>query len=243
MAFATFAFSACSKNEPKTTTPVDSNAMKYTINGVTDKSIDWNTDTIMMPLSLVYEKGNQEKVTLSVEGLPAHMYPAFETKTGVPSFSTIMYLCNQVSKTNPGGSYNLKVVAKTDKDSIKSIPMQLTVGAPPPPCEQVIAGKYNNLQVSPALNDVSGETTIEVIGKEKILLKNFVFIDGFSEDMEGTVDCDKQTISLIRKEVVSRPGYAIVGYGDIKGNVIEMHMIITFETVNYRHLGSTLTKK
>lgn len=188
--------SACSKSDnsnPGTTTNTGGNnttsqpdsSMQYIVNGLTDITIN-PTDSTYLALGVNLEKGTQEKVTLSVTGLPQNVSAGFSAPSGIPSFGTIITIKSQ--KATPG-SYPIKFTGTTASGKVKSYDLNLKVNEQPVKpgyeCIKDIVGKYQMTS-----NCINMTYAIEMSMNDDgtgIVLKNFPE-QGVEIDM--TVRCD-----------------------------------------------------
>ncbi len=229
-----FAYTSCSKsdNPPKSNVnnTTDSTAMKYIINGITDHTMSW-TDSLIMPLAIGYAGGNQEKLTLSVSGLPQGATANFDVSSGIPAFASILTL-----RTNntPGGVYDVKVISTTERDSVKTYGMKLTVNGEPAPCAK--AGNYENVQTN--MQNTSDVQTVDVTAeltaeKNHLLLKNCIYsdmedgINWKSYDVEVILDCGNNTLQVVPKRVFDNSPYDMEGDGTFSDNKLDFTVKIT----------------
>ncbi|MBL7710988.1 MAG: hypothetical protein JNL13_00920 [Chitinophagaceae bacterium] len=112
--------SGCSKSEKETSTPP---AMDFTINGVSDLSYKY--EKAYLPLAFTLVSGPQEKIDLTLSGLPAGMKGTFAATSGTPTFATTLEFTHS-GKVN-AGSYPLQVVATTAAGKVKTVGMNLIV--------------------------------------------------------------------------------------------------------------------
>ncbi len=195
------AIAGCTKsNEPKkTNTPtpvVDSNAMKYTVNGLIDIYLEKTDDTFYV-LSIAHIGGKQEKLTLSVTDLPANVTASFETKSGIPSFGSIL---NIASADAAPGTYPIKILGTSASDSVKEFNINLIIKTPPPPpppppalgCVIDIIGTYTSdydfrgKGIDCIVDSISGV-------KNKVKISN---LKGFPDPVYADLDCDKKTLTI-----------------------------------------------
>jgi len=176
-------FFACKKNDDA----IDANAMTYTVNGVVDKTVEYD-DSFSMPILINHTGGNQEKVTLSLEGLPSGSTATFDPTGGTPNFSSLM----SVKVFNPsGGTYNLKVNSKVG-DVTKSTGMVLTVKPEPAEgCAGRVTGNYSNTMTG----QFSGIDPVTIVwggAKNEVIIKNIKVIG----DVKCQLDCAAGKINI-----------------------------------------------
>jgi hypothetical protein len=251
MLMVTAIFFGCRKNEYKTPDPtpkppagsvIDSNAMKYTVNGITDRLMEW-TDSVTIPLNIAYISGNQEKLNLTVTGLPQNTTATFDLPSGIPTFASMLTLR---TKSAPGGVYNLKLVSTTETDSVKAFGIKLTIKQEPIACSDSLIGKYNNVQSFPANSSVqTGETIATSTGTKNMLkLNNLFFSLGLQEDVDAIFDCNSNKLRLVEK-IVSFGGlwYTLAGEGNYTATGMDIYIRIVNNGTTVYGFQSVLTRK
>lgn len=198
---ALLVIAACKKDDTPQTIPnptpapvVDSNAMQYVINGLTDVSLGWSEEK-MIPLSFAYVKGNQEMISVSINGLPAGVTAEFDVAKGTPSFATILKLKTNVSKD---GNYPLQVVCKTDKDSVKKFDFNLKVLTTD--CRDYAAGLMAcTNQCSSTQGDVlveKGDVNSWQVNVKNLVVQNTGGTKLVFSSLPFKVNCDNKTLEL-----------------------------------------------
>ncbi|HTN18265.1 MAG TPA: hypothetical protein VL092_11325 [Chitinophagaceae bacterium] len=132
LSLACFLIAGCSKSEKKSETPP---VMDFTINGVSD--LNYKFEKAYLPLAFTLVSGPQEKVDLTLSGLPAGMKGTFAAASGTPTFATTLEFTH-TGKVN-AGSYPLKVMATTAAGKVKTVGMNLIVVDD---CGKPMAGAY-----------------------------------------------------------------------------------------------------
>lgn len=175
----------------------DSNAMKYTINGITDVSLDQEEEKILV-LGITHTGGKQEKLSLSVVGLPANITAVFETPNGIPSFATKLTL---KSNKPVGGTYPIKIKGQTESDSVKELNLNLIVKAAPPPppppnplgCIDSVIGvfttNYYTIPIGPGPDCIVVSTGV----KNQVKIGGLM---GYPAEVIVTLDCTTKLISM-----------------------------------------------
>ncbi|RYD58599.1 MAG: hypothetical protein EOP56_03160 [Sphingobacteriales bacterium] len=79
---------------------------KFIINGISDIKV-MRDSSVMIPLAIAQESGNQERVDLSVEGLPAKTEYSFTAASGTPDFGTVLTI-KALYNAKPG-TYPIKI--------------------------------------------------------------------------------------------------------------------------------------
>jgi hypothetical protein len=200
----------------------------YHIDGISDvtiqKMVFGGAPYAYLNLSLVYENSEQERVTLSIDSVPPKLFTRFSTKSGIPSFTSSLFLAD--SGVAPG-VYTLKLNAEGANSGKKSFDINLTVLAAPD-CSSDITGtgytsQSNCASASPYLQDItaSGESG-------KVVFSNF---DGSGTQIYGYVNCGSYYIT-IPQQVVNNITYQGSGNYQKIGTQRQVN-------INYSKVGST----
>ncbi|RYD57851.1 MAG: hypothetical protein EOP56_06125 [Sphingobacteriales bacterium] len=196
--FASLLFSACSKsdnnsNDPNNNgnnvNPVDT-AMNYIINGLGDVVME-STDTSYMTLTVSLEKGIQQKVALTVSGLPENAHANLSTQTGIPTFTSLLTL--EAKNVKPG-SYPIKVTGTSATGTEKSYDLNLKINEKPLDpafaCIKDLEGDYQG--------SYNGKTyAINITrntDRQTIIIKNF---PEPGVEIKASVNCNDKTIGVI----------------------------------------------
>lgn len=172
MAISGLVFSGCKKNSSSTnnnnpTNPANPNAMKFIINGLTDITIG-KKDSMMLAIGIKLESGTQEKVNLSVTGLPANASASFQTESGIPDFATLLTVR---SNDAVAGTYPIKVVGSTANSGSKSYDLNLkingTTSSPTIGCAIEIIGSFTRKYTCTGYNSPGDPMTIDSIAGVK----------------------------------------------------------------------------
>jgi hypothetical protein len=219
---------ACNKsdnNNNNINIPVaDPDAMKYTVNGVADKNMNW-TDSAVIPLSIVHSSGRQEKLTLSVADLPANITASFEPQSGTPSFASILSLR---SANVQGGSYTVKIKATTEKDSIKTFDFVLTVKGIEACIPERVGLYISKMQRGSSIAE-DGELAVASSTEQNQVILKQVFLDGFGNfDIKVNVDCANYKLTVIQQPLTGTPSASVSGSGTFSNNTMKLE----FSTYN-----------
>lgn len=209
-------FFACKKNEygnnnNNNTNPVDSNEMKYVINGIADKTIAYD-DSVVIPLSIVRSSGTQQKITLSLAGLPAGATAKFDPESGIPDFASIL----TIKMKNPeGGNFNLKLTGSAG-NTAKVYDMVLKVTPEPADgCVSKVTGTYINVYSSTP--NSTEDCNVWATGT-----KNKIGVSSKSiGDVYCNLDCNTQKITIPRQKT-SNQFYEMDGSGSYTATGIEL---------------------
>jgi hypothetical protein len=207
----------------------DPDAMKYTIGGITDMTLNDAGDTTI-GLAIAHTSGKQEKLELSATDLPSGLTVTFATPSGIPSFSTLM---TYSAKNAATGTHTAKLKATTASGKSQTFDIKLTINHWD--CGKSIAGKYLPVSSSFA-DDVVVETT-STEGQIKITDETFS-----SDPFSASVNCANKTITVPKFEF--RPGYYLEGTGTFEVNPvgkIKMHYIVG--GIQYAEVDKEMIKK
>lgn len=223
LALACFTMLGCKKNEyNNTNTNPNPNAMTYVINGLTDITMDYDAEK-MIPLSIERTAGTQEKLTLSVSGLPGQTTAAFDVASGIPNFATVLTLTTNYAD---GGSYDIKVTGTTESGSMNSYNLKLKINPEPPMgCAEKMFGNYT------AKYEGSISYQNESVKAESTGTKNQVRFKGFKIfDVVGDIDCDLHTINV--KSQTTGNNIYLSGSGTFDDKHITLNMFIKDQNGN-----------
>lgn len=119
-------FASCDKKQnvipviPEQPAPEDST---YIINGLTDMSIS-SLDSTVVGLNITFLQGKQDKITLSIEGLPDRVKGSFDPGAGIPGFNTTLMLKSVVAKP---GVYPVTIKGVSENGLTKSYKVNLRI--------------------------------------------------------------------------------------------------------------------
>lgn len=175
MALLTLLFSACTKSNDDD----DVFSPNFRVDGITDINIFRNS-TNSLSLSVVYMNSQQERVRLSLEGLPSGMTAEFTTTSGLPSFSSYLQITNN---SVPAGVYPVRLVATGDITGRHTFTFNITAMD----CYQALLKSYtaNAFCNSPGSYT---ETATAVSGQtDRVMFNNF---ENSGADIYAIVDCN-----------------------------------------------------
>lgn len=102
----------------------DKPSMKFTVNGLSDITIG-ATNEYAMPISVNYTSGPQEKVSISVTGLPDGITAVTSPSDGIPSFTSTITFTSSIVAAN--GTYPAEVVVTTESGGKKTYDVNITL--------------------------------------------------------------------------------------------------------------------
>ncbi|HEY9178326.1 MAG TPA: hypothetical protein VIN07_11570, partial [Flavipsychrobacter sp.] len=103
-----------------TTKPVDTS---LTIAGISDvRTTPWSE--VVIPITVMRNVGLEQKVTMSISGLPAGVKAEFSANSGYTTFNTNLTL--EVGFLNPG-TYDLKIMSASETGKSRDYTIQLVV--------------------------------------------------------------------------------------------------------------------
>lgn len=97
---------------------------KFIINGISDVKV-MRDSSVVLPLAIEQDKGDQEQVTLTLSGLPANVEYDFSSAAGTPDFATVLTI---KAKYNAApGAYTIKIKGTNAAGYEKEYEMKVTV--------------------------------------------------------------------------------------------------------------------
>jgi|GEM_PF-5812930 hypothetical protein len=241
---------ACKKKDPPAVLPsiadtTDSNAMTYIVGGLSDMSISWE-DEKQMPLAITYTAGDQEQLSLSVEGAPEGVTVSFDVVKGLPPFVSILMIKTNVSKD---GVYPLNLICETSKGKKKSFPFTLTIATTD--CRDYIPKNVS------CINECMNKTTTNVIKKDAVngdlilIYKIEVTKGGWNAefiDVPARVNCNNKTFTIEEGEYLNAAGsldyYYLQGSGSFTNDKVNLEVVFRpMSTLETSTCNYTMTKK
>lgn len=226
---STALFFGCKKNEYNNNpnTNPDPNAMVYIINGITDLNIK-HKGSVTLPLSVERTSGNQENITLSVEGLPGQTTATFSPASGIPNFATTLTINTNYTD---GGNYTIALKGTTASGAAKTYNLKLNVTAEPAlGCVADVVSNYNSHYEGSGL-------PLQSESIEATTTKNYVkFLPKAAPEFYGTLDCDLHKIDI--KFQQTSTGEYLMGNGSYDDKNITLNIFFrnaanTQTTYNY----------
>ncbi|PZF72492.1 hypothetical protein [Taibaiella soli] len=158
--------SSCSKSDSTDTLPTN-----YKIDGVQDVTLQpLINPSGYMQLTVSYVGKTQERVDLSLEGVPSGCGADISVTGGYPTFSSSVMFTD--TSANPG-TYPIKLVCNGSSTGKKSYNLNLTI-KPEPDYGSALLGTYSNTTTSCSTTGNTYIATITASDKvNKILLNNF----------------------------------------------------------------------
>lgn len=201
---------SCSKSDNKTTTPasttpVDVDSMRYSVNGLTDVSIK-RTDSVVLALGIVHNGGRQEKLDLAILGLPENVFATFQTTSGIPSYATTLTLKSSKALS---GDYPIKIAARTASNTVKEFEIKLNIKKANESCAENMAGTYTYYDCASKSN---ADCKVKAMGPNKIELNG---LPGIYNTVEADVDCIDETLNIPTTTVPAPPETKVSGTGKI----------------------------
>jgi len=109
--FASLFLTGCTKGS-------DTPSNQFTINGLHDINFNSSATSNILPINVLQGDGNQERVTISVDGLPNGIWAEIDPNAGVPTFGSMITF--HQSGTGPtGGTYPIKIVGSSASSTKK----------------------------------------------------------------------------------------------------------------------------
>ncbi len=182
------------------------------------------SDTLI--LEVKHLSGNQENITLSVEGLPDNVSYEFSNATGIPTFSTIFIVS---AKHAAPGAYSINIVVTTASGKKNNFPCNLTLEESFD-CASIVAGYFSGS------SDCSFSSSFNIY-------KNGGVVDGLTIDgidgnaLGASIDCNTNEITIHEQTVIDGPGWKSVYTG--KGKFTPPS-ILTLSVKRERYQNETL---
>ncbi len=180
----------------------------YHVDGISDrimqKSATGTALTSTFYLTVTYENQDQERVSLSLENVPAGLVARFTPATGFPTFSSQLML---IDSNVAVGEYTLKLVATGANSGKKTFEFNLSVlGAPD--CSNLATGAGYLSQLSCGTNTYTQSVTAVAGFPGRINFSNF---DNTGAQVYGIVSCSSGQIN-IPYQTVNNATYQGSGY-------------------------------
>ena len=229
-------FSSCKKDDSKDTTPAADDSFKYIINYVSDMSY-YNNGTVgnaFMPLQVMYVQGTQEKVSLSLSGLPAGATGDFSTAAGIPTFNSQVNLYFDAGVKS--GTYPVRITSTSASTGTKNYDFNLKVTN----ANDCVAGLLGNYSVHDSCsNNYTSVISSAPSYPNEIYISNFDNISGFN--VTGTVSCQNNYISIYGSYNNASGYYYVNGSGTISGSTLVLNYQLQTD-MGYSYCTATFTK-
>lgn len=168
-------------------------AFSYSLSGLPDSTLMMlQSDTLEIPLSLVYIEGKKEKLSLMVGGLPVSMTASLSKEIDTPSFISVLRLVTHQTDT---GLYDFKITVSDPKET-RDFPLKLKVG--PSPVNPALDLEGNYKETGPC--SISGPLNNTVTIAADLPLFNRITIKGLWNNNNSTVvnaEINPQNASVI----------------------------------------------
>jgi hypothetical protein len=178
------------------------------------------TEIRPIPLSVAYNGGDKQTITLSVQGLPQGALASFTPNSNTPPFDTKMQLSTKGVK---GGEYTLKLIAQPTEGQPRSYDVKMKVkGVEEIGCALELAGEYVGPVVALYTLDMRNPTVKPAPEKNRIIFTNCEPL-GFYADL----DCSAGSLNIPYQKSAS--GTYVTGGGIYTGAVISMSLRVEDE--------------
>ncbi len=221
----------------------------YIINGVTDFTLG-SLDSTWVYLEVDFREGKQEKITVSIEGLPARVISEFEPAAGIPGFATTLMLKSIVATP---GTYPVKIIGTSSNGQKKTYEVNLVI-KDNFHCDSFMV---NNLGSFKTVTDPAGDSvsnyayisTFSQSGSAMILYMNSMYLETVSgypvlsgnfgmpdpaNEVLIFVNCNSKTITIPEKTITAYTSmgpeqYTVSGSGtiDFDTKMITIHYTVT----------------
>jgi hypothetical protein len=190
----------------------------YIINGITDFTLG-SLDSTWAYVQIDFREGKQEKITLSIEGLPDRVSAEFEPAAGIPGFATTLMLKAKIAKP---GTYPVKITGTSASGLKKTYEVNLVI-KDNFHCDSFMV---NNLGAFRTVTDPNGDSVstysyvsymiqpggtmalfmrsvyLETVSGYPVLSGNFGTPD-LTNEVELVVNCDNKTITVPEKSIIA----------------------------------------
>lgn len=213
-ACTTLAFS-CKKDKKE-------DEFSYTVNNVSQVTIDQNgTKAAAYAVQLI--SGTQQKVNLSISGLPTGITASLDPSTGIAPYNTIATFV--ANSTVAKGTYNFLVTATTDGQAAKTFNSTIVVTSA---CGSSFFGSMNSKETCTIGTDDYTSVISPATG-----IPNRINIDNFYNDnvrVYADFNCTTNTV-IIPSQIVM--GFTISGSGTIvSDNQFNLTFTLTDGTIS-----------
>ncbi|HEY9178873.1 MAG TPA: hypothetical protein VIN07_14350 [Flavipsychrobacter sp.] len=234
----------------------------YIINGITDFTLG-SLDSTWAYLQIDFREGKQEKITLSIEGLPDKVKAEFEPAAGIPGFATTLMLKAIIATP---GTYPIKIIGTSSTGMKKTYEVNLVI-KDNFACDSFMVrngGSYKTY-TDPAGDSVSGysyvsyrtlsdgsmvlymrNTYLETVSGYPVMSGNFGAPD-LTNEVVLVVNCNNKTITIPEKTILAYTSmgpeqYTVSGTGvlDFDAKTVTIYYNVTNSqntTMKYRMTG------
>ena len=180
LAFLTLLFSACTK-----VVDDEYEMPNYRVDGITDISV-YSTGATNMPLNVVYMNSEQERVDLSLDGLPAGMTATFTPASGIPTYSSFLQIR---SNNTAAGNYPVTLVANGAESGRRTYSFNIRITE----CASELLGTYTGFNACFAGGSYVDNITAVAGQPNTIQFNNF---ENTGARVIATVDCGTSRLTI-----------------------------------------------
>lgn len=176
-----FSIGSCTKDK-------DNNAIQFSVNGITDMKFPANQSGTLV-LEVKHQSGNQETVSITINGLPANVSYELSSASGTPTYATTLTVT--ANNATPG-TYPVSVVATAASGESRTFSFNLILENNYD-CVGEMVGTYNGSQSC----DYSGTNTTTIIfKKDSGNPESFTYKHYYGFDVKGQLDCVTNEITI-----------------------------------------------
>ncbi len=176
-------------------TPATQNIPPYVLSGlqsVTLTNYQGSTGYKAIPIAIEGDGYTRELVTLTVSGLPTGItIDSTWVSSGYPTFNTTLILYDTSVTGAASGIHTVTITATGAISGVKTYTFQLTV-ADPPPCSQMVVGKFFNCY-SCTVGTYTDSIYADPVARNKIWFTNF---NNSSHQVYALLNCNTQVITV-----------------------------------------------
>ena len=196
--FTVILYAGCTKNYY---TPVP----RFIVENLVDFSINANMQFYVTTISIKHNQGEQEHVSLSVEGLPDGLsYRFVSDSSGIAPLTTNIYYQDSSAKI---GTYKVNLVVEGSSSGTVRYPFTITVD-PIPECTDGLIGQYlcGDACVGPNFND---NVTKDPLVPNRIYFNNF---NNRGIRLYADIYCRTSSNLIVPSQVINGDVYSGSGY-------------------------------
>lgn len=213
LALTVILYAGCTKNYY---TPVP----RFVVENLIDFSINANIQMYVASISIKHNKGEQEHVSLSVEGLPEGLsYRFIGDSSGIAPISTNIYYRDSSAKV---GTYKVNLVVNGSNSGIVRYPFTIKVD-PVPECTDGLIGQYL-CDDACAGNNFSDNVTKDPVIPNRIYFSNF---NNNGTRLYADIYCRTSSNIYVPSQVINGNVYQGNGYYYYDNGKVNMSIFYT----------------
>ena len=188
----------------------------YHLDGITDLTVNADNPSASMQIGVTYQNSNQERVTLSLEGMPAGLTYNIINPSGYPSFSSFISFFDSSAAI---GTYTVNLVAKGDKSGKVKFPFTVMV-TEIPDCAAGFTGA--NFSASNFCTSGSYTEGITLLSANHVQFTNF---EGTGVHLNATFNCTTGDVTIPTQTI---NGFIYAGSGSFGSFGTNQEVVISY---------------